>query len=325
MTDINTIRQALAPQLESINSLMSEKLTSANPLINEVIGRYLAKKGKQLRPMMVLLTARMLGKKISDEVLASAASIEMLHNASLIHDDVIDQSSTRHNVPTINAVWDNHIAVLVGDYFVSTALQLVISTGDMRAIHTLSLLGRLLATGEMDQIHNAANHSNSEDAYFEIISHKTASLFVACVEMGAYAVNADETTLDIMRRFAMIFGQCFQIKDDIFDYFKSETVGKPTGNDLREGKVTLPLLYALRQESTPECEDMKAILQHDPLTDSEIETLINFAIVGGGISYAYEKLHELRDKAARTLAELPEGTDTTPLLTLLDYIINRDK
>lgn len=325
MTDIQTIRRSLAPDLESINALIADRLSSTNPLINEVIGRYLTHKGKQLRPMMVVLTARLLDSDASSRVIASAASIEMLHNASLIHDDVIDQSATRHSVPTINAMWDNHIAVLVGDYFVSSALQLVISTGDLRAIGTIASLGRLLSTGEMDQIHNAANHSISEESYFEIITHKTASLFVACVEMGVYATDADASKLDIMRRFALLFGQCFQIKDDIFDYFKSDSLGKPTGNDLREGKVTLPLLHALSVTTHPQCREMSELLNRGSLSDSEIETLINYAIEAGGISYAEAKLHELRDRAAATLAELGPDADTTPLLTLLDYIIDRDK
>jgi len=324
MTDIQTIRRSLATDLESINSLIADRLSSTNPLINEVIGRYLSHKGKQLRPMMVLLTAKLLGAQATQRVIASAASIEMLHNASLIHDDVIDQSSTRHNSPTINAMWDNHIAVLVGDYFVSSALQLVISTADLRAIETIASLGRLLSTGEMDQIHNAANHSISEQSYFEIITHKTASLFVACVEMGAYAADAEASKLDIMRRFALLFGQCFQIKDDIFDYFKSDSLGKPTGNDLREGKVTLPLLHALSVESHPRCQEMANLLHSGSLSDDQIAVLINYAIEAGGIDYANDTLRRLRDQAAATLAELGPGCDTTPLLTLLDYIIERD-
>ncbi|MDE6036671.1 MAG: polyprenyl synthetase family protein, partial [Duncaniella sp.] len=298
---------------------------STNPLINEVIGRYLGHKGKQLRPMMVILTARLLNATATQRLIASAASIEMLHNASLIHDDVIDQSSTRHGVPTINTIWDNHIAVLVGDYFVSAALQLVISTGDLRAIGTIASLGRLLSTGEMDQIHNATNHSLSEASYFEIITHKTASLFVACVEMGAYASDADERTLDIMRRFARLFGQCFQIKDDIFDYFHSDSLGKPTGNDLREGKVTLPLLYALSLTDHPEHDKINGLLTRGSLSDEEIAGIIDFTIRVGGIEYAEATLRRLRDQAAGILAELGPDADTTWLLTLLDYIISRDK
>ncbi|WP_303037547.1 polyprenyl synthetase family protein, partial [uncultured Duncaniella sp.] len=272
MTDIHSIRHSLAPELNKLNDLIAERLRSSNPLINDVISRYLSQKGKQLRPMMVILTARILGACDPDRVITSGASIEMLHNASLIHDDVIDQSSTRHGMPTINAMWDNHIAVLVGDYFVSTALQLVITTGDLRAVNTIASLGRLLSTGEMDQINIATNHSISEEAYFEIITHKTASLFIACVEMGAYASDATQEQLDIMRRFACLFGQCFQIKDDIFDYFHSESLGKPTGNDLREGKVTLPLIPALKATDHPRCAEMKALVSRDGLSDEEIAT-----------------------------------------------------
>ncbi len=323
MTDIHSIRHSLAPELNKLNDLIAERLRSSNPLINDVISRYLSQKGKQLRPMMVILTARILGACDPDRVITSGASIEMLHNASLIHDDVIDQSSTRHGMPTINAMWDNHIAVLVGDYFVSTALQLVITTGDLRAVNTIASLGRLLSTGEMDQINIATNHSISEEAYFEIITHKTASLFIACVEMGAYASDATQEQLDIMRRFACLFGQCFQIKDDIFDYFHSESLGKPTGNDLREGKVTLPLIHALKATDHPRCAEMNTLVSRDGLSDEEIATLIDYAIEAGGIEYADATLMRLRNEAAAVLSSLGD-VDTTPLLSLLDYIIARD-
>lgn len=324
MSTIATIRTSLASELESINALMARSLHSPNQLINEVTRNYLRHKGKQLRPIMVILTARMLGAHDLDKALTSAASIEMLHNASLIHDDVIDQSATRHGVDTINSVWDNHIAVLIGDYFVSTALQLVISTGDLRAIDTIASLGRLLASGEMDQIDTANNHTFSLEAYFNIITNKTASLFVACVEMGAYAACASEGDLETMREFARIFGQCFQIKDDIFDYFSSETLGKPTGNDLREGKVTLPLLYALSLSDHPLHSEMNALVDKNQLSDPEIATLIDFAVTAGGIVYAEDCMKSLRDKAAALLGRISTGADTAPLLTLLDYIIERE-
>lgn len=323
MSHIADIRQSLAPELESINALIIQALSSPNPLINEVTRTYLSNKGKQLRPMMVMLTARMLGAGKSAKAVTSAASIEMLHNASLIHDDVIDQSSTRHGVETINSMWNNHIAVLMGDYFVSTALQLVISTSDLRAISTIATLGRLLASGEMDQIDTASSHVLSEEAYFNIITNKTASLFVACVEMGAYAAEASDTTLEALREFARIFGQCFQIKDDIFDYFPSEVLGKPTGNDLREGKVTLPLLYALGLTEQPRCSEMNEMISKDSLTDEEISALIAYAVETGGISYAEKRMKSLRDKAAAVLQTIAPEADTEPLLTLLDYIIER--
>lgn len=324
MSHISDIRSSLAPELESVNALILQALSSPNPLINEVTRTYFRHKGKQLRPMMVMLTARMLGANGSEKAVTSAASIEMLHNASLIHDDVIDQSMTRHGVETINSVWDNHIAVLMGDYFVSTALQLVISTADIRAISTIATLGRLLASGEMDQIDTASSHVLSEDAYFNIITNKTASLFVACVEMGAYAADASDSTIEALREFARIFGQCFQIRDDIFDYFPSDVLGKPTGNDLREGKVTLPLLHALALPDYPGCNEMKALIAKDNLTDDEIATLIAYAVEAGGIKYAEECMRALRDKAAAVLSTIAPEADTEPLLALLDYIIERD-
>ena len=324
MSHIADIRHSLAPELESINALIIQALSSPNPLINEVTRTYLRHKGKQLRPMMVMLTARMLGAQAVDKAVTSAASIEMLHNASLIHDDVIDQSATRHGVETINSVWNNHIAVLMGDYFVSTALQLVISTSDLRAISTIATLGRLLASGEMDQIDTASSHVLSEEAYFNIITNKTASLFIACVEMGAYAAYAPDSTIEALREFARIFGQCFQIKDDIFDYFSSEVLGKPTGNDLREGKVTLPLLHALSLSDHPRCEEMNALIAKGNLNDSEIAELIAYAVETGGILYAEERMKSLRDKAAAVLRSIVSEEAAKPLLTLLDYIIERD-
>ncbi len=203
---------------------------------------------------------------------------------------------------TINAMWDNHVAVLVGDFFVSNALRLAARTADLRVINTIADLGKLLSLGEMDQIYNARYHELNEEAYFKVISHKTASLFVSCVAMGGYCTGADDESIEAMRRFAELFGLCFQIKDDIFDYFDSKAIGKPTGNDLREGKVTLPLLHALNSTTGPESEAMKALLRSgEPLSEEEIDSLIAFARANGGIEYAYATMQRLREEAAAIL------------------------
>ena len=322
MTTLSRLQEDIADELKLLNEDIAATLHSPNPLMNEVVDNYLRTKGKQIRPILVILSAKLFGK-VNPETISAATSVELLHNASLIHDDVVDETKLRRNKPTINGIWDNHIAVLVGDYFVSTALQLVITTGDLRAVNTIASLGRLLSTGEIDQINNATNHSISEESYFEIITHKTASLFMPCVEMGANASDATPEQLDIMRRFALLFGQCFLIKDDIFDYFHSDSLGKPTGNDLREGKVTLPLIYALNATGHPRCAEMNELVSHDRLSDEEIATLIGYAIEAGGIEYADATLMRLRDEAAAVLASLGD-VDTTPLLSLLDYIIARD-
>lgn len=325
MKAIEEIRRRLAPRLEALNTLIGESLRSDNPLMNRVIEGYLEHKGKQLRPILVILTAELFCES-APSVLDAAAAVEILHNASLIHDDVVDNSETRHGNPTMNTIWDNHIAVLVGDFFVSTSLGLAVRTNSLPVINTIANLGRMLSVGEMDQIYNARFHTLTEEAYFTIISHKTASLFVSCVEMGAYCVGLtpDSPELERMRRFAELFGLCFQIKDDIFDYFTSPTLGKPTGNDLREGKVTLPLLHALTSAPEPLRSEMVELSRSEQLSDSQISTLIEFAKENGGIDYAYRRLSELRDDAARLLSTFPASEARESLLSLLDYVIARD-
>ena len=323
MTAFADIRQSLQPELTRLDELISSSLDSSNTLMNQVIGTYLRHKGKQLRPMLVMLTARLFGG-VNETVLTAAASVEILHNASLIHDDVVDDSSQRHGQETINAMWDNHVAVLVGDFFVSNALRLAARTADLRVINTIADLGKLLSLGEMDQIYNARYHELNEEAYFKVISHKTASLFVSCVAMGGYCTGADDESIEAMRRFAELFGLCFQIKDDIFDYFDSKAIGKPTGNDLREGKVTLPLLHALNSTTGPESEAMKALLRSgEPLSEEEIDSLIAFARANGGIEYAYATMQRLREEAAAILRRF-DSPVTAHFLSLFDFIISRE-
>jgi len=324
MTTIQSIQQSIAPELARLNERIAGTLRSSNMLLNQVVETYLRSKGKQIRPILVLLSARHFGD-VNDRVIDAAAAVELLHNASLIHDDVVDDSKTRRSVPTINSIWDNHIAVLVGDFFVSTALQLAIDTGDSRIIASLSRLGRLLSLGEIDQIYNARYHKLDEQAYFEIINRKTASLFVSCVEMGAYAAGAEDSRIDDMRRYAELLGLCFQIKDDIFDYFSDDVVGKPTGNDLREGKITLPLLHVLDDDTLPMHAEMSALSRKEELTADEITTLINYAKEYGGIDYAYDTMSRLRDEAVTLLRRSSSSAGTTAQFTaLFDYIIARD-
>lgn len=327
MNPLESIQATIADPLDLLNARIHEALMSSNALMNKVVEGYLKTKGKQIRPILVLLSARLLGG-INDDVIKAGAAVEMLHNASLIHDDVVDDTDRRRGLPTINSIWDNHIAVLVGDFFVSSALQQALATGDIRIVNTIARLGKLLSLGEIDQIYNARFHRLTEDAYYEVISRKTASLFVACVEMGAYAVGIkeDDARLVALRGFAESLGRCFQIKDDIFDYFDDPRIGKPTGNDLREGKVTLPLLYALSVESDPRHEAMTALCGKEELDESEIGTLIDFAKGAGGIEYAYASMERLRDEAVAALTSVFSGDDDSvkAFVSIFDYIIHRD-
>lgn len=323
MTTFQTIQQTLAPELERINGRISDALESPNVLMNKVIASYLKQKGKQIRPIIVLLSAKLLGE-VNDKVISGAAAVELLHNASLIHDDVVDDTVTRRGTATINGTWDNHLAVLVGDFFLSNALRQSVITNDIRVVRSISDLGRLLSIGELDEIYNARYNDVDEDTYFKIIYRKTASLFISCVEVGAYSVGVDDDRLETLREFARLLGLCFQIKDDIFDYFSDGNIGKPTGNDLREGKITLPLIHALSQNNDPRHDAMMGLAHRDSLKQDEVNQLIAYAIEKGGIEYAYETMTRLRNRAASLLTAFPDCQARNALLSLIDFIINRD-
>lgn len=324
MTALESIQQTISGELKTLNDRISSTLKTSNELMNQVVDTYLQTKGKQIRPILVLLSAKLFGS-VNENVISAAAAVEMLHNASLIHDDVVDDTKKRRNKPTINSIWDNHIAVLVGDFFVSVALQQAIKTDDIRIIKTISELGKLLSLGEIDQIYNARYHKLSEEAYFEVIGRKTASLFVSCIQMGGYAVGVDDERLNKMSRFAELLGLCFQIKDDIFDYYEDEKIGKPTGNDLREGKITLPLLYALTRQDLFQHDEMLQLSRKEELNSDEINTLINFAKDNGGIDYAYETMTRLRNEAMEIISQFPDSDTKKSFISIFDYIIDRDK
>jgi octaprenyl-diphosphate synthase len=323
MTTLETIRTAIAPEIERLNARIAERLTTDNPLLQEIISANLKTSGKMIRPIIVMLCARMLGE-VNQRVIDAAASVELLHNASLVHDDVVDGSSTRRGNPTINAVWQNHIAVLVGDFYVSTAMQLAISTGNINIINQLCSLGRQLSLGELNQIYNARYHTLTEESYYKIIDFKTASLFRACAAMGCYAQDVDDERSKALIHFAQLLGLCFQVRDDIFDYYSDEKVGKPTGNDLREGKVTLPLLHVLLNENAPDHAEMLELSRHEQLTDDEINRLMAYARDNGGIDYAYASMKRMRDEAREAISIFNDSQTKTWLLDLLDYIIARD-
>ena len=307
-----------------MNGFIKKNLQSDSDLMNAIVDNYLQRSGKQLRPIMVLLSANLKGQ-ITDRALYAGAAIEMLHNASLIHDDVIDQSRQRRGVDTINHVWNNHVAVLVGDFFVSRALICGLKS-DTPIMEVLAQLGADLSLGEVNQFDTARNHTITEDNYFAIISKKTASLFTSCVEVGAMASTVPMTPreLEAIKRYAHMLGLCFQIKDDTFDYFNDDVVGKPTGNDLREGKITLPLIHALSLVDNPKHEQMLALVNKTLLTANEIETLVAWAIECGGIDYAYSTMENLRAQASEILSrEFAPSPVTEMLDNIFAYIIAR--
>lgn len=323
MNDMKKIQECLGPELDEMNAIIVETLRTSNQMMDDIVTRYLKIKGKQIRPILVILSARMFGS-VSREVLLAGAALEMLHNASLIHDDIVDETALRRGMPTINATMGNHIAVLVGDYFVSNALAAGIRTGDIRVISALSGLGKELSLGEIDQICNARDHALDESSYFGMIRQKTASLFMNCVRMGAELGGATQEDLEKLVRYAELLGLCFQIKDDIFDYYEDTRIGKPTGNDLREGKVTLPLLYALRTAPEPEARPMRDLLLEGTLSGDDINRLIEFAKAHGGIDYAYSRMRDMQREGEKILSTLPDTESGKAFGDIFDFIISRD-
>ena len=324
MISLDKIRASVTDELAQLNQIIATTLHSDTELMNSIVTRYLLTKGKQLRPLLVLLSGRLFGG-INERVLYAGAAIEMLHNASLIHDDVIDQATERRGVETISSVWTNHVAVLVGDFFVTGALRCAVKAEDTRILEALALMGGDLSLGEIHQYDNARNHNIDEQTYLTIISKKTASLFESCVAVGGYAQNADGRQLDALRHYARLLGICFQIKDDTFDYYDDKAVGKPTGNDLREGKITLPLIYALQRADMPEHDAMNALVRKEQLTTADIENLVEFAKRAGGIDYAYSTMQRLRAEADQMLDEAFDASDTIDAFKLIfKYIIDRN-
>ena len=324
MDQLSIIQKRLENELREMNEIIHSSLSTSNNLMNEVVTNYLSVKGKQIRPIMVILSAGLFGD-VNVHVLHAGAALEMLHNASLIHDDVVDETSLRRGRATVNASWGNHIAVLVGDFFVSNALAAGIRTGNIEIISALSDLGKELSLGEIDQICNVREHHFDEESYFKMIRQKTASLFMNCVKMGAEAAGASREEYWPLFDYAELLGLCFQIKDDIFDYFEDSRIGKPTGNDLREGKVTLPLLYALASAPHDVADKVKEKIKEGDLSDTEISGIIEFAKEYGGIDYAYARMRDMQMEAELLLAAYPNSEWKQSFRDLFEYIIARDK
>lgn len=324
MDRLARIQLKIEPELAQMNAIIRESLKSDNDLMDTVVTNYLLTKGKQIRPIMVILSAKFF-KDVNSHVLHAGAALEMLHNASLIHDDVVDDTALRRGRATVNNQWGNHIAVLVGDFFVANALAAGIKTGILTIISSLSDLGKELSLGEVDQICNVRDHRLDEGHYLEMIRKKTASLFRNCVKMGAEAVGITKEEYGPLAEYAELLGMCFQIRDDIFDYFSNPLIGKPTGNDLREGKVTLPLLHAIAVAPEPVAHRVKEMLMKGDLNEKEIGILIDFAKEYKGIEYSYARMREMQMKADNLLDAYPDSEWKEIFRDLFDYIISRDK
>lgn len=313
----------MAAEFARFNEEFESSLRSETKRLQAAIEQILRSTGKHVRPLLVLLSAKTCGS-VTDCTINSAVFLELLHTATLIHDDVVDETRERRGVPSLNAIFDNRVAVLTGDYILSTALIRSIQTGDLRIIGIISNLGRDLSEGEIKQMETADESILDESCYLQVIYKKTATLLSACTAIGAISAGADKQAIEAMKKFGENIGYAFQIRDDIFDYYKESNIGKPTGNDIREGKVTLPLLYALKQESAKAGTMLEIVLTKD-FTDEHIDQLILFAKEQGGIEYAKKRMTDFRNEAVRALDIFPNSPSRRALIDLADYIILRDK
>lgn len=323
MDQSQIIKDYLHEELGLFDNYLRESIKSDNPRISGIIDYVFKVNGKRLRPMLVLLTAKACGQ-IIPETYHGAVTVELLHTATLVHDDVIDKSDMRRGRRSVNAVYDNTKAVLVGDYLLSTSLVESVKTKNLEIVRLISELGQSLSEGELVQFSLAEEIIIDETSYFEVIEKKTASLLSASIAIGAITGGASQETIAGFGRLGGILGICFQIRDDIFDYYKTD-VGKPTGNDIREGKVTLPLIYALQNAPDKISDQILQIIRSRDYSDENIEIVLDFAKEYHGVEYAYRKIEELLDEAEAIISELAIDTQIKDLLRLfLVYLNNRD-
>ncbi len=324
MDYLSLIKQPIEQELRKFIGLFNESLTHSDGLLGSALTHIRQRGGKRMRPMLILLTAKNFGQ-VSDVTLHAAIGLELLHTASLVHDDVVDESRERRGQASVNATYDNKVAVLVGDYILSTALLSVSLTNNQRIVQLLSELGRTLAAGEILQLSNIQNQEISEDVYYQIINNKTAALFEACAKIGAISAGADEGGVEAAAKFGHDIGMIFQIRDDIFDYFDSKEIGKPTGNDMTEGKLTLPVIYALNNTDMESMHNLARKVKAATVNPDEIAVLVEFTKNQGGIEYAERRMEEIALEARSFIdAYVNEKAIKDALTAYLDYVIKRN-
>ena len=324
MIDRLQITKPVASEFKQFEADFAQTLHNETPLLHSAIQHALHVNGKHIRPLLLLLTAKTCGTptKMTQD---TAVIIEILHTTTLIHDDVIDETKQRRGVPSLNAVFDNRIAVLTGDYLLSCAILNAAEKGNILIIKIIAQVCRELSEGELIQIDNTEKRSLDEEDYLLMIRKKTGTLISACAEIGAISVKATPEIVSKCRSFGELLGYCFQIKDDIFDYYDDTHIGKPTGNDIREGKITLPLLYAIRNAPEKERLYYYNIINNQDFTPQNVAALIQFAKQHQGIEYAEKRLLAFKEKAVEIINSFPESEARNSLLLLADYFSIRTK
>lgn len=324
MERIEQIKQPVLAEFEAFKQKFDASLQSSNPLLGEVIRFIKQRKGKMMRPLLALLMAKLHGE-IVDSTYYAAISLELLHTASLVHDDVVDESDKRRGQSSVNAIYDNKVSVLVGDYLLATSLTNAALTGDIRLVELVSRLGQNLSEGEIIQLSNTNASDFSEEVYFDVIKKKTAALFATAAEAGAISTRISDEKANNAALFGELIGIAFQIKDDIFDYYTSDVLGKPTGNDMREGKLTLPALYVLNTYQDEQMVSLALKIRSLEASDEEIAHFIDYVKRNGGIDYATQVMIDYRNKALDVLPDSTSEELKNALTSYIDYVIERKK
>lgn len=325
MDFLSIIKQPISNELDVFVELFNSTLEHDYELLQNVLDHIRQRGGKRMRPMLILLIAKNYGG-VNAVTQNAAVGLELLHTASLVHDDVVDESNERRGQASVNATYNNKVAVLVGDFILSSALLRVSETNNELIIRNLARLGQTLSAGEVLQLINIDNKEISEEVYYQVIRQKTAALFESCCEMGALSAGMGEEEIAEVRDFGRNIGLAFQIRDDIFDYYDSAEIGKPTGNDMAEGKLTLPVIYALNSTCNAEMLELARKVKQRTVTTDEIATLVAFTKENGGMEYAERKMEHFRSLAQQFINRNVQQEDIKNALTAyIDYIVQRNK
>lgn len=325
MKIVAQIKEPIAYEMELFEEKFALSMRSKVALLNRITHYIVNRKGKQMRPMFVFLTAKMLGNgQVNDRTYRGASVIELIHTASLVHDDVVDDSNQRRGFFSLNALWKNKIAVLVGDFLFSKGLLLSIDNGDTDLLQIISVAVREISEGELLQIEKARKLDITEDIYYEIIRQKTATLIAACCALGAAAVHASQEEVRRMHKFGELIGQAFQIKDDLFDY-GAQQIGKPTGIDIKEQKMTLPLIYVLNTVGTKEKNWLINSIKNHNTNKKRVKEVIQFVKDHGGLDYAVTRMKAFQQEALTLLSTYPDSDYKNSLELMVNYVIERKK
>lgn len=321
---VEEIKAPIAKELMDFEDFFLESMRSNVPLLDKVIHYIAKRKGKQIRPMFVFLVARMLGGQGEKKTFSAAALVELLHTATLVHDDVVDDANERRGFFSVNALWKNKVAVLVGDYLLSRSLLTSIDQNDYASLAVIARAVKAMSEGELLQLEKSRTLDITEEVYMEVIRQKTGSLIAACCEAAAISVGREDLA-ERMRLFGEKIGLAFQIKDDIFDYGDDEQIGKPTGNDIRERKVTLPLIYVLNTADKETKRELVTIIRKYNEDKNKVQRAVKMVVDSGGIAYSHKRMMALKDEALNLLTDIPDSPSKSALIGLVEYTTQRLK